>query len=351
MNPPNKIVHVNLSKSFRGGEFQTLALIKALHMQGVQQELVCRKNKPLAAQARQLADLKVTEVGGPLGGHGCRQDVQAGTVVHAHEARAVYWAWLENRIRRTPYLVTRRVINPIGSSWLTRKAYQAASALVAVSAFAAKVLQARVERPVAVVMDACRALPTLATNGQGLGPLPGAPRIGHVGEFDDAVKGQGLLIEAFLELLQTHPDARLFLIGDGKDRSAFMARYKDEERIVFVGAVNRVSEWLEQLDVFCFPSQMEALGSSVLEAMQMGVPVIVSDVGGLPELVGDQERGWMVSGRSPQVWAKAIQQVLHQAEQTQARVARAKEFVAGHQAHHMADQYRAIYAGLFDQRR
>lgn len=351
MNQPDKIVHVNFSKSFRGGEFQTLALIKALHAYGVQQELVCRRNALMAVEARQLSYLKVTEISGPLAGHFCRSEVQNKTLVHAHEARAVYWAWLEKLIRRTPYIVTRRVINQIGSAWMTRRAYQSAATLVAVSEFAARVLQARVNKTVDVVMDACRELPVGAVSAQGLEALPGSPRIGHVGEFDDAVKGQGLLIEAFLEVLKTKPDARLFLIGDGKDRATFLERYRDEGRIVFAGAVTNVHEWLRQLDVFCFPSKVEALGSSVLEAMQTGVPVIVSDAGGLPELVGEQERGLVVFGRSPENWAKAILDVLAQSTMTQKKVALAKAFASHHQAADMAGNYWKIYTKLWNQSR
>ena len=334
MNYPTKIVHVNLSKSFRGGEFQTFELIKALHKHGVEQEVVCRTNSLLAGRLAELPFAQITQVSGPLNGHFWRRSEKQNTVVHAHEARGVYWAWIEKLIRRTPYLVTRRVINPIGNSWITQKAYHNADALVAVSKFSANVLSQRVNRHVSVVMDACRQMFPHNHRHDSFDALKGCPRIGHIGEFDDAVKGQGLLIQAFLQLLKVYPRACLYLVGEGKDRARF---------IVFVGSVDNVHDWLGQWDVFCFPSKMEALGSSVLEAMAVGVPVIVSVEGGLPELAGNQERGLIVSHATPEAWSKAITDVLTQTEKTNERKAQAQAFSLGNNPANMGEKYLEIY--------
>lgn len=350
MNQTKKVVHVNLAKSFRGGEIQTFELIKALHACGLQQEAVCRKNSPLAERLMALSYVQVTQVSGPLSGHLSGRDARFHAIVHAHEARAVYWAWIENLLRHTPYVITRRVINSLGQSWATKKAYQGATALAAVSSYAASVLAQSVQRNVHVVMDACRQFPV----GNASQPIsdrwPGSPRIGHVGEIDDAVKGQGLLIKAFLRVLRFYPEARLFLIGEGKDRTILMDQCKDQDRIVFVGAVNNVNEWLRQLDVFCFPSHIEALGSSVLEAMDAGVPVVVSNTGGLPELVGNQERGLLVSEKTVEAWSKAIIEVLEKPEETKVRAESAKAFVLQNNATSMAQKYLEIYRTLWSQR-
>lgn len=345
MKTPTKIIHVNLAKSFRGGEIQTVELVRALHAYGVSQEVVCRKNSPMAMHLQQWPGVRVSQVSGPLAGHMGREAESAGAIVHAHEARAVYWAWIEKCLRSTPYVVTRRVINRLSGSCITRKAYRSADALIAVSAYAAHVLALAVNRSIGVVMDACRALPASPDDAEKL-VLSGSPRIGHIGEFDDAVKGQGLLIEAFLQVLNVYPDARLYLLGDGKDREKFAHQYRYEDRIVFVGAVKNVREWLSQWDVFCFPSRMEALGSSVLEAMSMGVPVIVSDAGGIPELVGNQERGLVVPERTSAAWAISIMHALNDSENTQNRAWRAQVFASQNNAAHMAEQYWKIYSGL-----
>lgn len=96
MTHPSKIIHVNLSKSFRGGEFQTVELIKVLHAFGVEQEVVCRANSRLAERLGELPFVQITQVSGPLSGHFRRNSENPLTISHAHEARAVYWTWIEN---------------------------------------------------------------------------------------------------------------------------------------------------------------------------------------------------------------------------------------------------------------
>ena len=116
--------------------------------------------------------------------------------------------------------------------------------------------------------------------------LGGYPVIGHIGALHDHHKGQSVLIEAFHALLADYPEARLLLVGDGPDRARFESLAKGDKRIVFAGYQQEVGSWIAAMDAFCFPSREEGLGSSVLDAMALGVPVVASTVGGLPELIG-----------------------------------------------------------------
>lgn len=341
-----KILHVNLSKSYRGGEYQTIELIKELKTNGIDQELICRNNTRLIAEAKSIGGIKVTEVIGPFNGHLERcKDKSQNTVIHAHDGRGVYWAWLEHLIRRTPYLITRRVINSIGTSWATSKAYKGANMLIAVSFFAADILEQAIKRKTKVIYDCCRKM-NHNENVNSNSPVSvsnGYPIIGHVGAFDDAVKGQSILIEAFLLLLNEYPNAKLYLIGEGKDQKLFQEKYKFQKEITFVGAVDNVFDWLSTFDLFCFPSRVEALGSSVLEAMSLGVPVVVSNAGGLPELVGLDERGLVVKTSSAMSWAGAMRQALSNQSETIARAEKGKQFVEGLSAKIMAEKYMTCY--------
>jgi L-malate glycosyltransferase len=115
------------------------------------------------------------------------------------------------------------------------------------------------------------------------------------------------LLRAFAGLLadadvQRRPDeCRLLVVGDGPQRTALEA-LADElgiaSRCEFVGAVAHadVPAWLNRFDVYAAPSRLdsESFGVAVIEAGACALPVVVSDVGGLPEVVRDGETGLIV---------------------------------------------------------
>ena len=91
-------------------------------------------------------------------------------------------------------------------------------------------------------------------------------------------------------------DSRLILVGDGPD--AIVAREMGQElgildRINFVGIVDRVAPLLARADLFLLPSSTESFGLVALEAMASGVPVIASDVGGIPEVIEHGRTGFL----------------------------------------------------------
>jgi len=77
--------------------------------------------------------------------------------------------------------------------------------------------------------------------------------------------------------------------------------------------------------------------------MAVGVPVIVSGEGGLPELAGNQERGLIVSHGTPEAWSKAITDVLTQTEKTNERKAQAQAFSLSNNPANMGEKYLEIY--------
>ena len=93
-------------------------------------------------------------------------------------------------------------------------------------------------------------------------------------------------------------DSRLILVGDGPD--ALVAREMGQElglldRIKFVGIVDRVAPLLARADLFLLPSSTESFGLVALEAMASGVPVVASNVGGIPEVIDHGRTGFLAS--------------------------------------------------------
>ncbi|NPV07754.1 MAG: N-acetyl-alpha-D-glucosaminyl L-malate synthase BshA [Anaerolineae bacterium] len=91
-------------------------------------------------------------------------------------------------------------------------------------------------------------------------------------------------------------DARLILIGDGPEAGMALELARSlgvGDQVVFVGVVDEVAPLLSVADLFLLPSETESFGLVALEAMASGVPVVASDVGGLPEVVEHGVSGYL----------------------------------------------------------
>lgn len=335
------VAHVNFARGFRGGERQTLNLIHGLARLGCQQTLICRPGGDLMRRVKEETGVEVITTPNPLLGH---LRTPRFDLLHVHEARGAYWAWIENRLRGIPYLITRRVINPISSSWFTGKVYRQAALLTGVSADAARRLSMQTGREVEAVLDSCTPLHADSAAVHAVrNQIGGGPIIGHVGALHDEVKGQATLIAAFRELVAMWPDARLVLVGDGPDRAQLQALAGADSRIMFAGQRNDVAAWMSAMDVFAFPSRVEALGSSVLDAMLLGVPVVASTAGGLPELTGKDERGLSVASHKTAEWASAIRRLLEDEELRLRLVAAGGVFAQANDVDAHAKRYWTLY--------
>jgi len=97
-------------------------------------------------------------------------------------------------------------------------------------------------------------------------------------------------------IVQKEVPSKLILVGDGPDRSECerLARQLDlVDKVKFLGKQDGLVEILSSSDLFLIPSQSESFGLAALEAMACGLPVVSSSVGGLPELVGHNESGFI----------------------------------------------------------
>lgn len=116
----------------------------------------------------------------------------------------------------------------------------------------------------------------------------------HVSNFR-AVKRPSDVVRVFATIAQ-HIPSRLILVGDGPETSASEAVARElgvDDRVRFLGSDPRVEALLCLADLFLLPSAQESFGLTALEAMAAGVPVIASNVGGLPEVVLHGVTGWL----------------------------------------------------------
>jgi glycosyltransferase involved in cell wall biosynthesis len=142
------------------------------------------------------------------------------------------------------------------------------------------------------------------------------------------------------------------LVGDGPERGAVeeeVRRAGVESTVRLLGERSDVAELLRAAEIFVLSTRSEGLPLSVLEAMAAGLPVVASDVGGVPELVVDGETGLLVPPGDPGLLAAAIERLLEDpslsrrlGEAGRARIADHFDIARVRQAH--VDLYRDLLA-------
>jgi glycosyltransferase involved in cell wall biosynthesis len=147
--------------------------------------------------------------------------------------------------------------------------------------------------------------------------------VGHMGAFT-AEKGQDVAINA-AALLQPRlpglPGLRMILAGEGPLRGSMQA----SSVVILPGHISDRAEFFAALDLFIMPSRSEAWGLAALEAMAHGVPVVASNIGGLPEMIEAGETGWLVTPGDPGELADAIDRAASDRENLRATGLRGRE--------------------------
>ena len=139
----------------------------------------------------------------------------------------------------------------------------------------------------------------------------GEPLIMHLSNFRP-VKRTTDAVETFALIREKIP-AKLVMMGDGPDRGAAERIVREKglsKDVFFLGKQDRVQEKLGLADLFLLPSDMESFGLAALEAMACEVPVVATNVGGVPEVVAHGVDGYLVPPRDVAAAAKYALEIL-----------------------------------------
>ncbi|WP_224246637.1 N-acetyl-alpha-D-glucosaminyl L-malate synthase BshA [Hyalangium gracile] len=176
----------------------------------------------------------------------------------------------------------------------------------------------------------------------------GEPVLIHVSNFRP-VKRIRDVVAIFAEVNRRLP-CRLVMIGDGPERAGAERRLGElglEERAAFLGNQEHFVDLLAASDVFLLPSEKESFGLAALEALSCGVPVVASDIGGIPELVSDGETGFLAPVGEVGGMAAAVLTLLRDTARWQSFSRSAREKVlARFQLAPAIDRYEALYQRL-----
>ncbi|WP_228714689.1 GT4 family glycosyltransferase PelF [Posidoniimonas corsicana] len=131
------------------------------------------------------------------------------------------------------------------------------------------------------------------------------------------VKDHETLVRAFDKVSKAEPSARLLLVGEGPERQridSLVAEFGLSDRVEFTGVRSDVAAILSASDLFVLSSVSEAASLTLLEAMACGTPVVVTDVGGNPEIVRYGQDGLLIPRGDSGRMANAIIQLLRDPE-------------------------------------
>jgi len=356
---PQTIAHVNTESGFSGGEVQVFLLMEGLRARGHRNLLACQPGGQAEERAR-AAGFQVAPVA-------MRNDLDLGAIrklrrvfeqsgtelVHLHTGRANWLGGWGARRASLPAVSTRRMDRRVKRGLRTRLIYgklvqrvAAISPAVRDCLLAGGVPEEQIEL-IPSSIDPARLEPQRAR----------ADVRRELGAADADVvvltacalverKGIDVLLDAFAH--DATRGARLWIVGDGAERTALEARACSldiAERVQFLGRRDDVPDLLHAADLFVLPSRAEGLGVAALEAMTAGRAVVASRVGGLAFAVEHEVTGLLVEPEDVAGLRRALARSIADADLRASYARAGRQRIEAHfLAEQMVSSYEALYA-------
>ena len=128
------------------------------------------------------------------------------------------------------------------------------------------------------------------------------------------IKNVEYLINIFYEINKIYSQTTLHIIGKGEQKiflKKIINKLEISDKVIFYDSVYDSSDILKNMSIFIQTSYSESFSNSILEAMSFGIPCIVSDVGGNPELIDDKENGYLCRLKDSEDLAKKMENILN----------------------------------------
>ncbi len=248
-------------------------------------------------------------------------------VVDAHLGPGNLVGVAAGALTRTPVAVTTYHVEQWDPLWLWRRVHPAvlrnASAVITDSEACARNLRTFMRRPrapVAVIPNGIAAPESGRSRAEmrrvlGLPEDPAARVIAQIATLLPT-KGQTVLLDAARTVLRTSPDTAFLIVGFPRDRS-----YKDElirraeemriaDRVRIVSYPGNIGDVWKTVDIHAHPTLLDSLPQAILEAMSLGLPSVVTPVGGISTLVDHGRTGLIVPAGDAEALARALTQLL-----------------------------------------
>ncbi|WP_395742613.1 glycosyltransferase [Prosthecobacter sp.] len=277
-------------------------------------------------------------------------------IANPHSSRDGWLVTIAARIARVPLIIRSRHFDvPIPNKSISRLMYKEWSQhIITTSPRITSTLASTFELdqaaittlPTGVDLDRFTPEGPKADYSTHAGPAQ-TPRVGMITVIR-AAKGIQVLAEA-VQLLKTQHGIHVHCVIAGEGPSvgyvhSMVAQFGVGDQFTFLGHREDVPEIMRTLDIVAIPSFHEAIPQSGLQALAMGVPVVASDVGGIPSIIRHGETGRLVPPHDAAALAAAIRETLEQKARTQAMCSAGQQLVTNHHSLAvMLDRLDAIY--------
>ncbi len=331
-----RIVHLASGREWRGGQRQVLLLARALGRLGLDQVVITTAGSRLAAEL-QTAGVPARAVGWRAGLSpralvaAIAETSRARSILHAHDAHALTLAGLASLVSRTPVVVTRRTNLPLRR----RGFWTNAAAVIAISEAVRHTLVADGIDParITVVPSGIDRVAAVDVRQDATRTALGLPPHGPLAVTVAALtreKDHATLLRTAARLRHRFPDLHWALAGDGNLRTELEALARDlgiTPIIHFLGQINEPRRLIAAGTVFVLTSIQEGLGTTILDAQALRIPVVATGAGGIPELLRDGA-GVLVPPGDVAGLAEGIAQVIASGDLRDRLVAKGHESVA-----------------------
>jgi glycosyltransferase involved in cell wall biosynthesis len=320
-------LQIDTARTWRGGQNQVLLTARGLTARGHRVVVVAhpagelRKRLPAETEVVPLAPRGEVDLPAAWRLSRVIRDLEP-DVIHAHDPHGVAVAATALSIasppRRPALVAARRVDFHIKSNSFSRWKYRQVDRFVTASeAIRAMLIEDGVpaDRTTTVHegidVDRVVAVEPLNVREEYWFP-PHSLIVGNIAALVPH-KGQKYLIDAAALVVREAPEARFLVLGEGELRATLEHQVKHlhlSQHVVFAGFRADALAVLKGLDLFVMSSVTEGLGTSLLDAMAAGRPIVATRAGGIPEVVVDRATGLLVPPRDADALAAAILEML-----------------------------------------
>ncbi len=350
-----RVVHVASGREWRGGERQVWLLCRALHRLGGLDQIVVTAHGSELERRLIASGLPVRGVPWRAGLDPrallaiYRQSRQAPSLIHAHDPHALVLAGPVTRWTSGKLVTTRRTNFPLRrpGAWRRADRVLAISTAVRDTLLKGTIEASRISVvPSGVAVEEVRAAPRLEVRAR-LGLPAGTPIAASVGALSRE-KGHHTLVETAERWRERLPDLHWVIAGEGKLRRSLelMVRSRRlDDRLHFLGQIPEGAQLIADASVLVSTAEEEGLGIAILEALALGVPVVATRVGGVPDLL-EGGAGLLVPPRDPDVLGAAVERLLRDTSLYESCRAAAARTISRFTDHGMAAATLSVYRSL-----
>jgi glycosyltransferase involved in cell wall biosynthesis len=374
-----RIAHLDTGREWRGGQAQVLHLLHGLAVRG-HTCLLLAPEGPLASRARDLGvevvrwrTLGEWDVGALLKATWSLRRFRP-DVAHCHSAHAHALGVPAARMARVPaVVVSRRVDFEVARNPFSRLKYSlpvdrylcisrgVVEVMVRAGIPAQRIalVPSGVELPAMARVEGALSAREPGGDGQAgedlralIGVPAGTPVVGTVAALAPH-KNHADLLRAAALVVEARPDVHFVWVGEGECRRALerqRAALGLEASVHLLGFREDARALLRQFSIFALSSYLEGLCTSLLDAQALGVPVVATAVGGVPDVVVDGVTGRLVPGRDPQALGGALLDSLERPDVNRRLVENARAAVMDFSADRMAERTLDEYHSALRQR-